>query len=95
MGKAIVIGVVIIVLALILAGLALWFGRQEVKVRTALTPRQERQQRELLDRAATVLRDAGAARTIEDSDILSHRTMKARDQWLDRYNQFTNKETNA
>ena len=95
MGKTIVIGVIIIAIVLIFAGLIMWLRRQDEDVRTAHTPRQERQQRELLNRAADILRNAGAARTIEESDVLSHRTMKARDQWLDRYNQFTNKETNA
>lgn len=95
MGKALVVSATIVIIILVITGATMWFRRQEDKVKTAVTPRQARLQRDLLNSAAAVLSNAGVARTIEETDMLSPRTQAARDKWLRRYEEFTNKETNA
>jgi len=90
MGKAIVISITIVVLVMLIIGAAMWATREQRGV--GFTPRQERARQRLLNRAHQILSEAGAARTIEDSDVLSHRTMAARDEWLQRYNDYNRKE---
>lgn len=93
--KYLVIGSTIVLVALIIAVTIVVIQAKQLRTSRVQSVWDVAKTRRILDDAARILRDAGAARTIEDSDVLSHRTMKARDQWLDRYNQLMNKETNA
>jgi hypothetical protein len=87
MGKAIVISVTVVVLAMLLIGAAMWATREKRSI-----PRDDRDRDRLLNRAHKILSEAGAAHTIEDSDVLSHRTMAARDEWLQRYNNYNRRK---
>lgn len=95
MGKAIVIGSVIIILALLAVGYAMYHNRKTEQVKGDLTSKEEREMRKLLDRAARIMLTTGPANTIEDSDVLSPRTADAMDSWLRDHNELMRKEINA
>lgn len=95
MGKLIVSGAVIIILALIVVGYAMYHRRNTVQVKGDLNQKEEREMRKLLDRAARIMLTTGPANTIEDSDVLSTRTADAMDSWLRDHNEFMRKEINA
>jgi hypothetical protein len=93
--KYLVIGSAAVLIALIIATTIAVLQARKLRAGLGHTGWDSVKARRMLDSAALILRNAGAARTIEDSDVLSHRTMKARDLWLENYNRLINKETNA
>lgn len=93
--KYLVIGSTIVLVALIIAVTIAAIQAKQLRAGRGHAGWDTVKSKRMLGSAAEVLRNAGAARTIEDSDVLSHRTMKARDQWLRDYDRLNNKETNA
>lgn len=96
MGKAIVIGSVIIILALLAVGYAIYLHMSgDNDTDGGLNLKEQRELRQLVDKAARIMLQAGTANTIEDSDVLSHRTATAMDAWLHAHNEFMRKDINA
>lgn len=96
MGRAIVIGIVLVVIAGIVTFLIL--RAQAVSRQVGdLNRKQERDLRQMVYNAAEVMRGLGANRDLNDLDVLSDRSSEAVDQWLRDYAVFTdrNKEINA
>lgn len=98
MGKAIVIGVVVI----ILAGLACWYAYRALTYRPPvgdMTRDQERELWQLAEEAQYVMAGLGSKANIdEDFDILSKDSEQLINNWLRKYrswNQKTRREINA
>lgn len=92
MGKAIVVGVTLVLLVLIVGLVVMWFRRQDDD--GDLDKKQEKRLQHQLDAAARIMSDAGVAAQIEDCDYLSERTQRAIDTWLAAYEK-TREELNA
>lgn len=93
MGKALVVGAVIVIIAVLITVVVLYLQREPVK--GDMTRKEERDMRQLLNRAARIMLETGQAQSIEDSDVLSTRTATAMDTWLRDHNNFIKKEINA
>jgi hypothetical protein len=89
MGKAIVIGIVIL-LALTILGIIL-LRVLRTNQQGDLDRADERKMAEMLGQAAAVLRGLGPQMGIEDSDFLSYASKEKVQKWLDDYNKL-NKE---
>jgi hypothetical protein len=91
-GRAVVFGAVVVILALIGWRTFVWFTKHTTTAKGDLGPREERALRKLLDDAARVLSSLGVGPSIDDSDLLRPDSRTAVDDWLGRYDQFR-KET--
>lgn len=85
LGKAIVTGIVIIVVLLILAGVWIWTKRHDFK--GDLSQGEEKHMRELVTEAAMIFTSMGpdAYGALDDADFLSHRSKTAIKGWMDKY----------
>lgn len=92
MGKAIVVGVTLLLLAIVVAVVVMWFRHKDDD--GDLSTKQEKRLQLQLDAAARIMYEAGPADDIDGSDILSGRTKAAMDQWLKEYGKMR-KELNA
>jgi len=93
MGKAAVIGAAVVVIAIIVAFVILWLNRD--KRVGDLDRQQEQEMRQLLGEAAHVMRSLGISMTIDDSDVVSDRSQRAINNWLNRYDDNQQRELNA
>jgi hypothetical protein len=93
MGKAAVIGAAVVVIAIIVAFVILWLNRADPV--GDLNRQQEQEMRQLLLEAAHVIRGLGISTTIDDSDVLSDRSQRAINNWLNRYEDNKQRELNA
>lgn len=92
MGKAIVVGITLLLLAIVVAVVVMWFRHKDDDGN--LSTKQEKRLQLQLDAAARIMGDAGGAAQLEDCDYLSERTQTAIDQWLKEYGNMR-KELNA
>jgi len=93
MGKAAVIGAAVVVIAIIVAFVILWLNRADPV--GDLDRQQEQEMRQLLGEAAHVMRSLGISMTIDDSDVVSDRSQRAINNWLNRYDDNQQRELNA
>jgi hypothetical protein len=93
MGKAAVIGAVVVIMMIIGTYLILKIHTRGVV--GDLNRKQEREMRQLLTEAAHVMAGLGVGITIEDTDVISDRSRRAIDRWAQRYNHYQQKEINA
>lgn len=93
MGRALVVGGVIVIIAVLITVVVLYLQREPVK--GDLTRKEEREMRQLLNRASRIMLEAGPAMSIEDSDVLSPRTATAIDAWLRDHNNLIRNEIDA
>ena len=94
MGKAIVSGMVLIILVSIVAFVVRRSLREAAQVGD-LNLKQERALRNLVADACKVMAGLGVAASIEDSDVISERSRTAINDWVRRYNRYQNEEINA
>ena len=97
MGKAIVISIALILLAISFSLTIRWYFKEANKVGD-LNLKQEREMRHLIEGANRVLTNLGSAYAIEDTDVLSGRSQQAVNQWISDYETWTHnnqKEINA
>lgn len=90
MGKALVIGVVVIIVVAIGA----WFTWKTFTFRPPVGDMNVKRERELwriTERAAGILVNLGPKFEIEDSDLLSEDSKEAIQVWLSEYYQFQDK----
>lgn len=92
MGKAIVVGVTLLLLAIVVAVVVMWFRHKDDDGN--LSTRQEKRLQLQLDAAARIMYESGTSDQLDDSDFLSERTKAAMDQWLKDYGNMR-KELNA
>jgi len=88
MGKALAIGAVVIILALILA----WFSWKALTFRPPagdLDRKRERQLWNLAEEASQIMLNLGVKYQIEDSDYLTQESQSKVNAWVDRYHKFT------
>lgn len=83
MGKAIVVGTVIVVALLIAAGVWIWTKRHDFK--GDLSQGEEKYMRELVSEAAMIFTSLGPQIGIEESDFLSLRSKQAITVWMGKY----------
>lgn len=83
MGKAIVVGTVIVVALLIAAGVWIWTKRHDFK--GDLSQGEEKYMRKLVSEAAMIFVNMGPQVGIDDSDFLSYRSKQAIKAWMDEY----------
>jgi len=86
MGKAIVIGSVLIVVLLILGGFYVWTLKHDNE--GDLTRAEEEKLKQLARDASLVMGSLGAGPTLDDMDVLRPVTRTAVDKWLSRYRDF-------
>jgi hypothetical protein len=86
MGKAIVVGIVIVVALLIAAGVWIWTKRHDFK--GDLSQSEERHMRELVSEAAMIFTATQTPRgySVQDMDLLSPTTSEEIAKWMDKYN---------
>ena len=87
MGKAIIVGAVIVLVLLILAGVWIWTKRHDFK--GDLSQSEERHMRELVSDAAMIFVNMGSTAIgyeLDDADFLSNRSKNAIKVWMDKYN---------
>lgn len=91
MGRAIAIGVTLVLIVAIIAFVIIRSVREANKVGD-LTRKQEREMQVLLHEAAQVLHGIGPTYDINHTDILSDRSREAVDAWLKKFNTHLNRE---
>ena len=87
MGRIIVVGAVVIILALILVSF-LYLLTPRDKKKGDLSFKQEREQYVLLTKAAKTMSAIGIGYSIDDVDILPETTRTNIDNWLNEYNKY-------
>ena len=93
MGKAAFIGAAVVVIATIVALVILWLNRKDPV--GDLNRKQEQEMRQLLNEAAHVMRGIGPGIHLDESDVLSDRSRRAVNNWLNRYEDNKVREINA
>jgi hypothetical protein len=86
MGKAIVIGAVLVVALLIIAGVWIWTRRHDDGVKGDLGVGAERHMRELVNEAAVIMTNLGPQLGIDDSDFLSYHSKQKIADWMKKFN---------
>lgn len=86
MGRAIVIGTVIVVALMIAAGVWMWTKRHDDGVKGDLGRGEEREMRELIGQAAMIFMELGPKAGLDDSDFLSEYSKKKIRAWITDFN---------
>jgi len=99
MGKAIIVSITILIIFLTVA-ILIYRANKHSNIAPEMGDfglKQERQMRQLLDRAASVMRGVGGVDgyQINQIDILSDRSRESVNAWLLEYDTFYQKEINA
>jgi hypothetical protein len=88
MFRAVVFGLVAIIIVGLVMYTFVWTRKHEDEVKGGLSRSDAREGRKLLDDAARLLSGLGVGMDVDDIDILTPKTRTAVDSWIERYEEY-------